>query len=104
MSIGGYGTWRYGAKHIDIFAALMPICGGGDPKDAPTLAEVPIWTFHGKDDSVVSPKKSKEMVVAVKSAGGDVQLTEFPGVNHNSWDPAYDNPESMKWFLKQVKK
>ncbi len=101
LSMGGYGTWIYGAQRTDVYAALAPICGGGDPRDAAALARLPIWAFHGKDDTTVVPEKSREMVEAVKKAGGEVKYIEYAGVGHNSWDPAYDDPGLIKWLLKQ---
>lgn len=103
LSMGGFGTWIYGASHTDVFAALMPICGGGNPADADKLATRPIWAFHGAADETVPPKKSREMVEAVRKAKGDVQYTEFPGVNHNSWDSAYGDAKTIAWLLKQHK-
>jgi predicted peptidase len=81
----------------------MPICGGGNVEDAAALAKIPIWAFHGAADGIVPPKKSREMVEAVRAAGGNVKYTEFPGVDHHSWDPAYDDPETIKWLLEQRK-
>ena len=101
LSMGGYGTWSYGAQNADTFAALMPICGGGDVKNAEKLATVPIWAFHGDADDVVPVDRSREMVKAVKDAGGDIKYTEYPGVDHGSWEPAYEDPESIAWLLKQ---
>ena len=101
LSMGGYGTWSYGAAHPERFAALMPICGGGKTTDAPALAKVPIRVFHGGADSVVNPEASRAMVEAVKKAGGDIGYTEYPGVNHNSWDNAYGDPDAIAWLLKQ---
>ena len=40
LSMGGYGTWLYGARHVERFAALLAICGGGDIKDAAALARL----------------------------------------------------------------
>ena len=103
LSMGGYGTWTYGVKHIDTFAALMTICGGGRISDAETLATVPIRVFHGGSDSVVPPAKSREMVDAVRAAGGDIEYTEYPGVDHNSWDATYSDPDVIAWLLSQRK-
>ncbi len=104
LSMGGYGTWAYGARHNEVFAALMPICGGGKAADAPDLSKLPIWAFHGGSDSVVSPEESRKMVKAVQEAGGDVRYTEYPGVDHNSWDNAYGDPEAIAWLLGQKRK
>jgi predicted peptidase len=100
LSMGGYGTWRLVARYPERFAAAVPICGGGEPKAmANTLRRVPIWAFHGARDDVVPLCKSQEMVHAVRRAGGDVRLTVYPNVEHNSWDPTYDNPEVYEWLL-----
>jgi predicted peptidase len=99
LSLGGFGTWSLGAKHPEEFCALLPICGGGDPVDAHKLARLPIWCFHGEADSVVPVQSSREMVEAVRAAGGQIRYTEFPGVTHNSWDPAYGDPEVVAWML-----
>jgi len=103
LSMGGFGTWSYGAEHADRFAALMPICGGGNVEDAPALATLPIWAFHGGSDETVPPQRSREMVEAVEAAGGDIRYTEYPEAGHNSWDRAYGDPEAIAWLLAQKK-
>ncbi len=103
LSMGGYGTFMYGADNVDKYAAMAPICGGGRITDAAKLANVPMWVFHGDADPVVTPDKSRTMVEAIKAAGGDIQYTEYPGVGHNSWDNAYGDPELMSWMLSQTK-
>lgn len=100
LSMGGYGTWRLVADYPERFAAAVPICGGGEPATmAKSLRRVPIWAFHGACDNVVPLCKSEEMVQAVRRAGGDVRLTVYPGVEHNSWKPTYDNPKVYDWLL-----
>jgi len=101
LSMGGFGTFVYGAQRIDTFSALMPICGGGRVEEAGTLARLPMWVFHGADDTVVPPRLSREMVDAIKAAGGDIQYTEFPDTDHNSWDKAYGKRQAIEWLLEQ---
>ena len=101
LSMGGFATWTYGAEHVTEFAALMPVCGGGDTKDAKTLSQVPIWAFHGAEDSSVPPQESRRMVEAVRAAGGEVKYTEYEKVNHNCWDRAYDDADTIQWLLRQ---
>lgn len=101
LSMGGFGTFRYGAMRADQIAAFMPICGGGSTADAPALAQRPLWAFHGLADTVVKPEQSRNMVDAIKAAGGNVKLTEYEGVGHNSWDKAYRDPEAIAWLLNQ---
>ncbi len=106
LSMGGYGTWRLVAAHPERFAAAVPICGGAasDPeKMAKTLRQVPIWAFHGGQDKVVPLSKSEKMVSAIQRAGGDVKLTVYPDVEHNSWQPTYDNPQVFEWLLEHRK-
>lgn len=101
LSMGGFATWGYGAKHVDRYAALMPICGGGKPEDVAALTKVPIWAFHGAVDDVVKVDESRKMVEAVKAAGGKIKYTEYPTLNHNSWDATYGDAEAIKWLLSQ---
>lgn len=103
LSMGGYGTWSYGAAHVNMFAALLPVCGGGNPDNAPRLAKVPIRVYHGGADGVVKPELSRAMVDAIKKAGGDIAYTEYPGVGHNSWDLTYGDPQVIAWMLAQKK-
>jgi predicted peptidase len=100
LSMGGYGTWRLVAAHPQRFAAALPICGGGEPGEmALALRRVPIWAFHGARDQVVPLTASQEMVDAVERAGGDVRLTVYSEVAHDSWTQTYDNPEVFDWLL-----
>jgi predicted peptidase len=86
------------------FAALVPICGGGDPEKAKLIADVPIWVFHGKKDSVVPFSNSEKMVEALKKRGGDPKFTAYSDADHDSWTETYNNPELYEWLLKQKRK
>jgi len=103
LSMGGYGSWALGIAYPDKFAAIVPICGGGDPKRVTVLKDVPIWVFHGAKDSVVQLAESEKMVNALKEAGGDVKFTVYPDADHDSWTATYDNPELYEWLLKQTR-
>ena len=104
LSMGGYGSWMLAAKHPQLFAAVVPICGGGDPSTAGELKDIPIWAVHGDADKVVPPAKSREMIEAVKAAGGSPKYTELPGVGHDSWTAAYNDPNGvLPWMFKQRK-
>lgn len=101
LSMGGYGSWDLAARMPERFAAVVPICGGGDEATAGKLARLPIWCFHGDDDEVVPAARSRSMVEAVKAAGGSVRYTEFKGVKHDSWTPAYRDPATLEWVFQQ---
>jgi predicted peptidase len=104
LSMGGYGTWSLAAAHPERWAAIAPICGGGDPTAAERIKHLPCWCFHGDKDTAVNVKKSQEMIEALKKAGGTPKYTEYPGVAHNSWDKAYAEKEFFPWLMAQKKK
>jgi predicted peptidase len=101
LSMGGFGTWDAIQRRPETFAAAVPICGGGDSNAVAAIAKLPIWVFHGEKDSVVPVRMSREMVEALKAAGGSPRYTEYPGVDHNSWTPAFNEPELLKWLAAQ---
>lgn len=103
LSMGGFGAFWYGSKHHGVFAALLPICGGGDPNWASNLAKIPIQAFHGAEDKTVPPEQSRTMVDAIRKAGGQIKLTEYPGVGHHSWDRTYGDPQVIQWLFEQRK-
>ncbi|TNJ67700.1 phospholipase [Paenibacillus hemerocallicola] len=100
LSMGGYGTWKLACDYPDRFAAIAPICGGGDPYRAKALKHTPVWAFHGAKDSVVSIGESEQMVERLKAGGGNVRFTVYPDADHNSWTETYDNPELYEWMLR----
>lgn len=85
LSMGGFGTWSWASKYPDQFAAIAPICGGGDIQFADELKNTPVWAFHGEADSIVPVKRTIEMVEAVNANGGAARMTIYPGVGHDSW-------------------
>lgn len=102
LSMGGYGTWMLLKTAPERFAAAAPICGGGDTQGVEKLIDIPIWVYHGGSDSVVPVERSERLVQAIWNAGGKkIKLTEYVGVDHNSWTQTYDNPEFYHWLLKQ---
>ncbi len=82
----------------------MPICGGGDVKTAEKIKDLPFWCFHGDADPTVKVDQSRDMIKAIKAAGGDPKYTEYPGVGHNSWTAAYADKELYAWLWKQARK
>lgn len=99
LSMGGFATWSLAIQEPHKFAAIAPICGGGQSLLAPRIKHLPVWVFHGAKDSVVPIKSSEDMVNALKANGGDVKFTVYPDADHDSWTATYDNPELYKWFL-----
>jgi len=104
LSMGGFGTWALASANPERFAAIAPICGGGEPFRARRLKDLPIWVFHGAKDPTVPVKMSEDMVEALKKAGADVKFTVYPEAGHDSWTATYDNPELYTWFLEHTRK
>jgi predicted peptidase len=123
-SAGGNGTLFLASRHPDRFAALLVICpfvaefrgtasgvlypslampGDADPyaSVARRIAHIPTWLFHGDADATVAVDESRKMTAALKTAGGNVQYTELPGVNHDAWTPAYARADVFEWLLRQ---
>ena len=108
LSMGGYGTWSLGLSRPERFAAIAPICGGGeriavllpDPKKKEALKSLGVWAFHGAKDPVVEVEESERMVKALRKAGcTDVELTVYPDAKHDAWTETYANPKLYDWFL-----
>lgn len=97
LSMGGYGTWFTAMARPDLFAAIAPVCGGGMAWRAPVL-KMPVWAFHGEEDTVVTPVQSEEMVNKLKEYGADVTYTKFPGLGHEIQKKAYTT-ELLEWLL-----
>lgn len=104
LSMGGMGTFEVVRRMPNTFAAAIPICGGANPATAGSLTKTNWWVFHGGKDDVVLPKYSEDMVKAMKRYRVPVKFTLYPEANHNSWDPAFAEPELLKWLFKQKKK
>ena len=104
LSMGGMGTFELVSRMPKTFAAAAPICGGDNPKSAKKYSKkVPFWIFHGLKDDVVPPHFSQDMAKAIEAKGGKVKLTLYPNANHNSWDPAFAEPELLPWLFSKTK-
>lgn len=101
QSLGGWGTWDLIAKRPALFAAAIPVCGGGNPGTASTMKDMAIWAFHGEKDEQISVERSRAMVKALEAAGVDVRYTEYPSAGHAIWDQAYDEDGLTDWLFAQ---
>jgi predicted peptidase len=104
LSMGGSGTWSLAAADSGRWAAIAPICGRGDPKDADKIKNLPCWFFCGDKDNPKLVDSNRAMANALKDAGSSARYEEYPGVGHNSWDRAYATAELYAWFLKHTTK
>lgn len=99
VSIGGYGVWDLICRKPEQFAAAIAVCGGGDPSQAEKLIRFPIWAFHGAKDNLVFAERSRDMVAAIRKAGGRPVYTEFEEVGHDAWTPTFKNSAVMDWLF-----
>lgn len=105
LSMGGMGTFDMVCRFPELFAAAIPICGGiHTDRFNDFSSKTAIRIFHGDADSVVPVRFSREAFMKLKAEGANVEYIEFPGVNHGSWDPAFNKPDFMSWMFQQIKK
>lgn len=98
-SMGGYATWQLAMSMPDLFAAIVPVCGGGMYWNGGRLVNVPVWAFHGAKDNCVFPEESQRMVDAINNCGGNAKLTIYPDNAHDAWGDTYKNRDVFEWLL-----
>jgi predicted peptidase len=104
LSLGGFGAWDAIQREPALFAAAVPICGGGDLRRIQEIKRLPVWVFHGREDKNVPVGCSLRMVEALKLAGSrKVRYTEYDAAAHNVWDRTYANPDVVEWLLSQTR-
>jgi predicted peptidase len=101
ISMGGFGVWDALSRYSGLFAAGVAVCGGGDESKAYKIETTPVWAFHSEDDPLVKVARSRNMVKALRDAGGTVKYTEYQGLGHISWDKAFNEPELLPWLFSQ---
>jgi predicted peptidase len=103
LSMGGYATWELAQRFPTRFAAVVPICGWADVTEAAVLKSLPIWAFHGDIDPTVPVAGSRNIIAAIKAAGGTPKYTEYPGVGHDSWVKAMEEKGLPPWLFEQIR-
>lgn len=109
VSQGGFGTWNLNILYPNLFAAMVPVCGGADPNLASRLGNKAIWAFHAEGDTIIPVSYTRNMVEALKNRGNKVIYTEYDKttyikpIEHFSWVLAYKNEEMREWLFKQKK-
>lgn len=103
FSMGGFAVWDIIQRMPDLFAAAIPVCGGGDEDLTSLIKTVSIWAFHGENDTIVLPERSRNMIKALIAAGGSPLYTEYKNTGHNSWTRTFSNEEIITWLLAQSK-
>jgi predicted esterase len=81
-SMGAIGTWLLAPKYPNLWAALAPISGAGDPASVEKTRDIPEVVVHGDADNVVPVNSSRVMVAAMRKLGVDLKYIEVPGGGH----------------------
>lgn len=97
ISMGGYGTWNTAMAYPEMFAAIAPCCGGGAAWGAHVL-DMPVWAFHGLDDTAVLPHNTTDIIDKLQQTNPNVRCTLYEGVGHNCWEKAFSE-ELLSWLL-----
>ncbi|GGD55497.1 hypothetical protein GCM10011514_19550 [Emticicia aquatilis] len=103
LSMGGGGTMWIGLSHPDIWAAIAPVCPAppaGTLELVPNALNFPMYFFQGDKDPAVKVDSTRKWVQRFKEVGTQVEYTEYPGVQHNSWENAYKDEFIFEWFSK----
>lgn len=103
LSMGGFGTFDAISRYPELFAAAVPVCGGGDTEKVPVFSSIPIWMFQGAEDPTVNPQFTTDMLTALMKAGAHPGCNILPEVGHFSWLQAYTNEQMMEWLFRQRK-
>ena len=103
LSMGGMGTFELVTRMPNYFAAAFAICGGGNPAWSKTLGKTPFWIFHGDKDNVVSYRFSKRMYRKMKRFNKDTKFTSYKGVNHESWNNAFQETQLFPWVFSFIR-
>ena len=101
VSMGGYGVWDALQRRPDFFAAGVPICGGGDTSKSSLISNIPLWSWHGEKDDVISVQRSREMDDAIRESGGKPKYTEIKNRDHGVWVDVWDSKELWNWLYIQ---
>jgi predicted peptidase len=104
QSLGGMGVWDIISKRPNLFAAAVPVCGDGDIATIAAAKPVPVWAFHGAKDDVVPVSGSRQMVAALRAAGGTVKYTEYSDGRHDVWTIAFADSELPEWLFSQKRR
>ncbi|WAC15244.1 carboxylesterase family protein [Dyadobacter pollutisoli] len=104
ISGGGYGSWHFISTHPEMFAAAIPICGGGHARYGKALVNMPIWAFHGARDRLAPVSGTREIIHAIEKAGGKPKYSEFAYAGHDIWNDVRDAPGLLDWLFAQKRK
>lgn len=104
LSMGGMGTYDMVSRYPELFAAAIPICGAAAKGSLAAAKDIKFRIYHGDADPIVPVECSRSAYRELKEAGADVEYFEFVGCDHGSWNPAFNQPDFLKWLFAQKNK
>lgn len=125
QSMGGNGAWMYASQQMNVFAAVVVICGYAYQNDIAVIVErlvrshTAVGVVHAADDSVIPVEASDTMVNAIKAVHSREGLdsnnmllywryTHAPGppmpeyahlIGHGSYEIAFRDSALYSWLL-----
>jgi predicted peptidase len=99
LSMGGGGCWSWAMSYPQDLAGIAPVCGYGSEVRIERMRAVPVRAYHGATDTVVPLPVHQALVSGLREAGGQADITVYPGVGHDAWNPAYADPALVAWLL-----
>lgn len=103
LSMGGGGCWDWAMAYPDDLAGIAPVCGYGRHLRITRMRSVPVRAYHGANDPVVPVSEQQSLVTELRGLGGQAELTVYPGVGHDAWNPAYADTTLLPWLLARVR-
>ena len=97
-SMGGFGVYKAVADFPNRWKAAIPVSGGGEPEQIPSLTKTPIWAFHAAQDEFVPVTRCTELVAAVNKAGGRAYATIVPNSGHSIGAQVLAREEVIAWM------
>lgn len=112
MSLGGGGVWSFSSASLanaNKLAAIATICATCKMSNGKNIADadLPVWSFHAKNDSRVSVNCTNNAIDRIISFRPSVRpkKTIWSTGNHSIWDRAFNpstkgsEPNIYEWFL-----
>jgi predicted esterase len=106
LSLGGEATYHLAQLRPEVFAAISPLCAFYNDlslSGMEKIKNIPVWAFHGADDTIIKPSWGQQPVEALKKVGGNVKFTILPEHDHDVWTDTYSDPAFYTWLLDQKK-
>lgn len=104
QSMGGGAVWAFLERRPDFYAAAVVLCGAvnsGIKSEAPGIAHIPVWVFHGAKDDVVPVTNARSMVELLRAAGGRPRYTEYANLGHFIGPMVFAEEDLLPWLFAQ---